>query len=155
MSGTPQRRIGRPTKAPARGAKRIKLGHVVSAEIKRQLDKAAKDSGLSVSQVVERAIEAALRYETVFGTLNEADDRAREIATGKVQAALRRAGWKSFFEPRYGGDVWAPPGRHPQMKPAVTTPAPVVLQDHEQRLRALEERTIDTVKPETKQEGGK
>lgn|SRR5262245_1447634 len=139
MLGTPQRRIGRPTKPPARRAKRIKLGLVVSAEIKRQLDKTAKDSGLSLSQEVERRVAESFRYETVLGPLNEANDRVREIATGKVEAALRRAGWGSYFEPRYGGDVWAPPGRRPRVKPAEYTPPPLPL-----RAQALEQQSLDT-----------
>src|SRR5262245_13080869 len=148
MLGTPQRRIGRPTKAPARRAKRIKLGLVVSAEIKRQLDKTAKDSGLSQSQEAERRIAASFDYETLFGPLNEAADRAREIATGKVEAALGRAGWRKLFEPRYGGDVWVSPGRHPRIKPPDITRTPLPLQ-------APEQRSIDTVKPKIKREQGK
>jgi hypothetical protein len=111
MSGTPRRRIGRPTKPPARTAKRIKLGLVVSAEIKRQLDKAAKDSGLSQSQEAERRIEMSYNYERVLGEHQAALAKLGQMRLGETEKVLRDLGWGSVVEPRWGGRIWLRPGR--------------------------------------------
>jgi hypothetical protein len=111
MSGTPQRRIGRPTKPPVRTAKRIKLGLVVSAEIKRQLDKAAKDSGLSQSQEAERRIGMSYNYERVLGEHQAALAKLGQMRLGETEKVLRDLGWQQIFDLRWGGHVWLPPGR--------------------------------------------
>jgi hypothetical protein len=115
MSGTPQRRIGRPTKPPARTAKRIKLGLVVSAEIKRQLDKAAKDSGLSQSQEAERRIGMSYNFERVLGESQNALAKLGQMKLAETLAetekVLRDLGWQQIFDLQWGGHIWLPPGR--------------------------------------------
>jgi hypothetical protein len=87
------------------------LGLVVSAEIKRQLDKAAKDSGLSQSQEVERRIGMSYNYERVLGEHQAALAKLGQMRLGETEKVLRDLGWQQILDPRWGGHIWLPPGR--------------------------------------------
>jgi hypothetical protein len=94
-----------------RTAKRIKLGLVVSAEIKRQLDKAAKDSGLSQSQEAERRIGMSYNYERVLGEHQAALAKLGQMRLGETEKVLSDLGWSRVTDLRWGGHIWLPPGR--------------------------------------------
>jgi hypothetical protein len=111
MSEAAAKRIGRPTKAPRRGTKRVGLGLKVSAEIKRRLDNSAKSSGLSQSQEAERRIEMSYSYERLLGDLKEAEARIDQTKQRNVEAILKGEGWREIPDLRYGGYVWLSPKR--------------------------------------------
>jgi hypothetical protein len=54
---TTSTKIGRPTKTPKRGERRVSLGLRVTANVKRRLDAAADRHGRSQSQEAERRLE--------------------------------------------------------------------------------------------------
>jgi predicted transcriptional regulator len=104
------KRIGRPTKVPARG-KRVSLGLKVTADIKRRLDAAAQASGRTQSQEAEYRIELSYSYERALGEYEQAKKKLAEIVQGSAEAALGRLGWKAVSDLKWGGTVYLPPGR--------------------------------------------
>jgi hypothetical protein len=69
-------KIGRPTRAPRRGERRMSLGLSVTAGIKRRLDAAANKHGRSQSQEAERRIEQSFAQEDAYS-----GEEMRDIAT--------------------------------------------------------------------------
>jgi len=61
------KRIGRPTKPPT--GKRVQLGLIVRADIKRAIIKAAEQSGRTQSQEAELLIERAWAYDGLIEKL--------------------------------------------------------------------------------------
>src|SRR6476659_6020611 len=98
VATTTKRRMGRPTKTPRRGVKRVGLGLKVSAETKRRLDRSAEASGLSQSQEAERRIELSYNYERVLGDYEAALSRLGEMKQGQAEQVLRSLGWQSVTD---------------------------------------------------------
>src|SRR4051812_35854254 len=94
------KRVGRPMKAPARG-KRVSLGLKVTAEVKRRIDTAARNSGRTQSQEAEALIERALTYDTMFEAMRT---NMADIAKGNIEAAFRRLEYTKHRT--LHGDVW-------------------------------------------------
>ena len=65
MTPTEAKRIGRPLKAPAKTEKRVQIGPLIRASIKRDIDAAAKLSGRTLSQETEFLIERGLLADTI------------------------------------------------------------------------------------------
>ena len=63
------KRIGRPWKAPTK--KRVQIGVIVRAEIKRRINNAAKQSGRTVSQETEMLIERGLLVDKTLAAVRE------------------------------------------------------------------------------------
>jgi hypothetical protein len=60
-------KIGRPTKPPKRGARRVSLGLRVTADVKRQLDAIADKHGRSQSQEAEQRLEQSFAADAAHG----------------------------------------------------------------------------------------
>ena len=103
-------RIGRPIKPTPKGKKRLPLGLIVAAEVKRRIDEEAERSGLTQSQVAERLIERAFQYDNTLAAMRT---NLADMERGSAEAALHRMGftqhrdhvdatgkaWKSWLEP--------------------------------------------------------
>lgn len=66
------KRMGRPTRAPKPGERRVSLGLRVTADIKRKLDEAAVASGRSQSQEAELRIERSFEHDDLKRVMREA-----------------------------------------------------------------------------------
>lgn len=102
--------------ASAGGRRRPNLTIRVNADLYAQLQQAAGASGRSLSEEVERRLERAAEWERVFESVDAfkakfAADR-KELEYGDAEAALYRRNYGKVIDPRYGGHVWVPPGRH-------------------------------------------
>jgi hypothetical protein len=100
------KRIGPPFK-PAKKGQRYALGLRVRAELKAQIDKAARASGRTQSQEAEALLERCLVYD---GMLRAMNTTLADIAKGSLEAALHRQGYTPVHSPH--GKIWLPPG-HP------------------------------------------
>jgi len=60
-------KVGRPTKAPKRGDRRVSLGLRVTADMKRQLDAVADKHGRSQSQEAELRLERSFDADAAYG----------------------------------------------------------------------------------------
>jgi hypothetical protein len=69
-------KIGRPTRAPRRGERRVPLGLSVTADVKRRLDGAAAKHGRSQSQEAERRLEQSFSLDDAYG-----GEELRDVAT--------------------------------------------------------------------------
>jgi hypothetical protein len=160
------KRIGRPTKAPARG-KRVSLGLKVTADIKRRLD-SARASGRTQSQEAEHRIELSYQYERVLGELEQAKKKLAEMTQENTEAKLRQLGWGTVTDIRYGGRVWLPPERHrfPQSgwidpNDKTPVPSPEIVPDPQfvdavvALIRAIPEPIVRVIKTALNKEGGK
>jgi hypothetical protein len=88
---------------PIEVAQRYSLGLKVTAETKNFIDREAKRSGRTQSQVAELLIEKALVFERVVAGMNTTMD---EIRRGNVEAAFRAEGYRWVHSPY--GKIWLP-----------------------------------------------
>jgi hypothetical protein len=96
---------GGPRKSPARGVKRLQIGPIISADMKRRLDQEAERSGRTISQVVEWLLEYALAYNEIQ---REVGEPLAQIAAKNFRAEMRRRGWVPFRDPKRPG-LWLEP----------------------------------------------
>jgi len=103
MKEAAKRRVGRPTKQPS--GKRVSLGLKVTAEVKQQIEEAARASGRTQSQEAEHLIERALLVERLMQSMRTT---VEQVERGNFEAALYRRGFTQIRDAR--GTLWAPPG---------------------------------------------
>ncbi len=96
------KRIGRPAKTPIKG-KRVSLGLKVTAQVKRHIDEAARNSGRTQSQEAEALIEKALTYDRALEAMRTTLTKIKE---GSIEAAFRSAGFIPCHSPY--GKIWVP-----------------------------------------------
>jgi hypothetical protein len=98
----PTAKIGRPPN-PAEGPKRFSLGLKVTAETKAVIDREARNTGRSQSQVAELLIEKALTYDQIISALNQS---LEDVRRGQTEAAFQREGYR-WVHSTYG-KIWLP-----------------------------------------------
>jgi predicted amidohydrolase YtcJ len=103
--GTAPKRIGRPFKPPEAGERAV-LGLRVRAELKRQIDEAAAQSGRTQSQEAEFLIEQGLIAAELLAM--SSSKSTEEQAQAAAENNFRRRGYTWIHYPR--GKVWLPPG---------------------------------------------
>src|SRR5262245_50428282 len=91
-------KIGRPTKAPRRGERRVSLGLRVAADVKRRLDATAVKHGRSQSQEAERRLEQSFSLDAAHG-----GEGLRDVAT-LMAATFAHAG--TLAARGKGADEW-------------------------------------------------
>jgi hypothetical protein len=79
MTKAAKQRRGRPFKTPLPN-QRVSLGLKVTAEVKQQIDAAARASGRTQSQEAELLIERALQYDRIFAIALSNDPTMRRFA---------------------------------------------------------------------------
>jgi hypothetical protein len=98
MTPTEAKRIGRPLKAPAKAEKRVQIGPLIRASIKRDIDAAAKLSGRTLSQEAEFLIERGLLADTLAKLGNTTQEG---IYHATLTAIMARYG----LAPKWGHDA--------------------------------------------------
>jgi len=106
MSEKPRR--GRPIKPQPRGRKRVQISLIIDTATKTRMDKEAKDSGRTVSQVGEWLIEKALTVDDVLRGMGRT---MQGIARENLEAEMLRQGWAKHHDS--GRVMWLPPERSP------------------------------------------
>jgi len=90
------KRIGRPMKAPTE--KRVQIGPLIRASIKKRIDEAAMLSGRTISQEAEFLIERGLIADEIAKL---SDTTQEDIHRMTLLAVMNRSG----FAPDYGVDA--------------------------------------------------
>jgi predicted amidohydrolase YtcJ len=103
--GRAPKRIGRPFKPPEAGARAV-LGLRVRAELKRQIDEAAAQSGRTQSQEAEFLIEQGLIAAELLAMSSRRS--TEEQAQAAAENNFRRRGYTWMHDSR--GKIWLPPG---------------------------------------------
>lgn len=85
-------KVGRPTKAPKHGARRVSLGLRVTPDVKRQLDAAADKNGRSQSQEAEFRLERSFEIGVLLDYMNRPGGKLTLPPKPKAKKAKRRRG---------------------------------------------------------------
>jgi len=96
---------GGPRKSPARGVKRVQIGPIISADMKRRLDREADASGRTISQVVEWRLEHGYAIDDTLRAMGRSFEG---IDRENFEMEMRRRGYKPIHDARLGR-LWAPP----------------------------------------------
>jgi hypothetical protein len=96
------KRIGRPFKEPTKG-KRAALGLLVRPEMKRLVDKRAKDNSRTQSQEAEAMLEGYLQYEQLVEATRQ------RLTEQLIESILLRHLWTRVRISKEG-ELWASPG---------------------------------------------
>ncbi|OLB72047.1 MAG: hypothetical protein AUI16_21430 [Alphaproteobacteria bacterium 13_2_20CM_2_64_7] len=136
------KRIGRPMKPPAPGA-RAPMSLLVRPQLKRRIEQLAERSGTTLAAEAERLLQTALNYERVLGDHQTALARLGQMRQGLREQILREDGFQRVTG--LSGSVWFEPGVSPG-KWIVDNANPEVIEEMLERaatlgaVKALQER---------------
>jgi len=97
------------------GGKRYPLNMRTTKETRDRLEKAAAESGRSLTQELEFQLERALQFDRTLAAMNKT---VEEIQRGNLEAELMRQDY-SFERTEYGR-IWFPPGFPGDRSPWIT-----------------------------------
>jgi hypothetical protein len=107
--------------------KRPNLTIRVSNKLYAEIQAAADQAGRSLSEEVERRLERAAEWDSVFDFAAALKAKIKtdheELERGDTEAVLPRRGYMKVFDVRFGGHAWIPPGHHLAVHEQITSQA--------------------------------